>query len=94
MADLPWEIKLKKFLSFLELIGLEYKGRESSHMKYDFPRNKKQLSQPVIVDQHGDMVPRMHVLSNLKTINISPLELEKYLKNKKYKPKTSNKYYK
>ena len=93
MAEIPWEVKIKKFIKFLEILGLIHKGTKGSHHKYDYPDNTEKLTQPVIYPLHGDTIPKTLIMSNLKTLDISPYEFEKFLKNKKYRPNLKNKYH-
>ena len=73
------------FLEFLKTLGLVYKRTKASHFVYDYPDDhvKGKLQRPLIVRTNQKDIPLTHIHTNLATLNISKVEFETWLKNRR-----------
>jgi|688.fasta_scaffold81513_8 predicted RNA binding protein YcfA (HicA-like mRNA interferase family) len=74
---MPNQVETKKFIKFLESLGLRCIRVRSSHQVFA----KDGLSRPCIVDSQFKNIPINHIKTNLKTLNISYKDFLEKIKN-------------
>ena len=74
---MPNQVETKKFIKFLEFLGLRCIRIRSSHQVFA----KDGLSRPCIVDSQFKNIPINHIKTNLKTLNISYKDFLEKIKN-------------
>lgn len=74
-------ITVSDFRRFLKSLGLEKRGTEGGHEKWD----RAGMTRPVTLQTHVDPVPRTHIKTNLNSIGVGESVLKEFLKSKKQK---------
>ncbi len=63
-------IPAQKFRKVLKRLGLEHKGTQASHEKWDM-RKPPMLDRPVIIWANEKDIPILHVKTNLHTLGMT-----------------------
>ena len=72
-------VPTRKFIKFLKSIGLEYKRTKGDHDIWD--KIEGSLPRPVTFIGREKEIPPMHIITNLKTLNIDQKEFLEKIKN-------------
>lgn len=75
MTRLTSNISLADFRKFLQYIGCEKAGTSGGHEKW----RKEGCHRPVVFQTHIDPIPKMVVLSNLRTLGLTREDFELWL---------------
>jgi predicted RNA binding protein YcfA (HicA-like mRNA interferase family) len=76
------QIPVKKFIRWLESLGLVHIRTTASHDYYNYPdRHPNKLMRPITVRTKYKDIPLFHIHTNLKTLGISKEEFEEQIKN-------------
>ncbi len=76
---LPGTVPRKVFIKFLASLGIVHIRNKGGHAVYDNP--EKPLKRPVILQNRGKNIPRMHIQSNLQSIGVDTKVFLEFLKN-------------
>ncbi len=77
------EIPTRDFIKFLESLGLVPVRTRGSHTAYNYPKgHPKKLQQPIMVRVNEAMIPRLHLHTNLQTLEISKDDFVEYQRKK------------
>ena len=72
------QVPTKKFIAWLESLGLEYERTRASHDYYNYPKgHPKRLLRNVTIRTKYKDIPILHIHTNLKTLGISKETFEK-----------------
>lgn len=74
-------ISRKRFVKYLESLGLVLIRTKASHELYDYVEPEKKLLRPVTVITNYNEIPGTHVHTNLKTLGISQKEYDAKIKD-------------
>ncbi len=76
------QISTKRFIAWLESIGLVYERTKASHDHYNYPKgHPKRLTRTITLRSKYKEIPILHIHTNLKTLNISKDIFEEEIKN-------------
>lgn len=75
------QISTRKFIAWLESIGLEYERTKASHDRYNYLKgHPKRLIRTITIRSKYKEIPILHIHTNLKTLGISKDIIEEEIK--------------